>query len=187
MLVVGDSIVYGFGRLNQYARHGSHVGLSTDELPWPLPENGKSFVPAQYRLFASDTYVRPAETAAVKKGSKRGGKGRRRLLWRRRPTACRRIGRSQAVCGRERCCFRGRRCSWRARPIRLSIRRGIWPRGRGRRGGVLQAVAAADGKSIAAYRLDSPPVFDGLIAAGGRLFLSTIDGKLRCFGNEANR
>ncbi|MEW6357607.1 MAG: PQQ-binding-like beta-propeller repeat protein [Planctomycetota bacterium] len=52
----------------------------------------------------------------------------------------------------------------------------------GKKGAVLMAVAKADGKKLSAYRLDSPPVFDGMIAAGGRLFVSTMDGKVVCLG-----
>jgi len=52
----------------------------------------------------------------------------------------------------------------------------------GKRGGLLVAVSAADGKKLAAYRLDSAPNFDGLAAAGGRLYLSTLDGKVICLG-----
>ena len=43
------------------------------------------------------------------------------------------------------------------------------------------AVSAADGKKLAEQKLDSPPVFDGLIAAGGRLYLATTDGRVLCF------
>ena len=51
----------------------------------------------------------------------------------------------------------------------------------GRKGAVLRAVSAADGKMLAACKLDAPPVFDGLIAAGGRLLMCTTDGKVICF------
>ena len=54
----------------------------------------------------------------------------------------------------------------------------------GRKGAVLWAVAAADGKKLAELRLASPPVFDGLIAAKGRLFLATTDGKVLCLGGK---
>jgi outer membrane protein assembly factor BamB len=37
-----------------------------------------------------------------------------------------------------------------------------------------------DGKKLAEYKLESPPVFDGMIAASGRLFISTRDGRLLC-------
>ena len=50
----------------------------------------------------------------------------------------------------------------------------------GKHGAVLRAVSAADGKKLAECKLDSLPVFDGLAAADGRLYLSTTDGKLAC-------
>jgi len=54
----------------------------------------------------------------------------------------------------------------------------------GRKGAVLRAHSAADGKKLAEIKLDAPPVFDGLIAAGGRLYLVTVDGKVVCFGKQ---
>jgi hypothetical protein len=54
----------------------------------------------------------------------------------------------------------------------------------GRKGGVLRAYAAADGTRLSQCKLDAPPVFDGLIAADGRLFLSTTDGKVVCLGGR---
>jgi len=54
----------------------------------------------------------------------------------------------------------------------------------GARGALLLAVSAPDGKKLAAYRLDSAPVFDGMAAANGRLFLSTLDGKVLCFAGD---
>jgi outer membrane protein assembly factor BamB len=52
----------------------------------------------------------------------------------------------------------------------------------GKRGALLAAVNAADGKKLAAYRLDSAPIFDGLAAANGKLYISTLDGKVICLG-----
>ncbi|NQT14373.1 MAG: PQQ-binding-like beta-propeller repeat protein [Planctomycetes bacterium] len=54
----------------------------------------------------------------------------------------------------------------------------------GRKGAVLRTHSAADGKTLAQLDLDAPPVFDGLIAAGGRLFMSTTDGHVVCYGAE---
>ena len=54
----------------------------------------------------------------------------------------------------------------------------------GRAGAVLRAVSASDGATLAEQRLDAPPVFDGLIAAGGRLYLATTDGKMLCFAGK---
>ena len=52
----------------------------------------------------------------------------------------------------------------------------------GRKGGLLRAVSAADGKTLTERKLDAPPVFDGLIAAAGRLILCTTDGRVLCLG-----
>ena len=52
----------------------------------------------------------------------------------------------------------------------------------GRKGAQLQAYSAADGRKLAEYQLKAPPVFDGLIAAAGRLYCSTTDGKVMCMG-----
>jgi len=54
----------------------------------------------------------------------------------------------------------------------------------GRRGGSLWAVSADDGTKLTEHPLDSPPVFDGLIAADGCLFLVTMDGRVRCLGGR---
>ena len=48
----------------------------------------------------------------------------------------------------------------------------------GSRGGRLWAVSATDGEKQAAYELPFLPVWDGMIAAHGRLFLSTADGQV---------
>jgi len=51
----------------------------------------------------------------------------------------------------------------------------------GKQGAVLLAVSAASGNELARYELDSPPVFDGMAAAGGRLYMSTVDGRVISF------
>ncbi|MEW6357605.1 MAG: PQQ-binding-like beta-propeller repeat protein [Planctomycetota bacterium] len=58
---------------------------------------------------------------------------------------------------------------------------------KGERGALLVRVASADGKKLAASRLDSMPVFDGLIAANGRLYMSTSDGKIVCLASGAGQ
>ena len=50
--------------------------------------------------------------------------------------------------------------------------------------GVLRLVSAADGKGVSEHRLASPPVWDGMAAANGRLYLSTQDGKVVCLGGK---
>jgi outer membrane protein assembly factor BamB/quinol monooxygenase YgiN/catechol 2,3-dioxygenase-like lactoylglutathione lyase family enzyme/pimeloyl-ACP methyl ester carboxylesterase len=50
----------------------------------------------------------------------------------------------------------------------------------GRRGALLVAVSRENGAKLAAYRLDFVPRFDGLIAAGGRLYMTTPKGEVVC-------
>jgi outer membrane protein assembly factor BamB len=51
----------------------------------------------------------------------------------------------------------------------------------GKKGALLRAVSAADGSDLAQYEIDSPPVFDGMAAAAGRLYISTVNGKVLCY------
>ncbi|MGD8238631.1 MAG: PQQ-binding-like beta-propeller repeat protein [Armatimonadota bacterium] len=48
------------------------------------------------------------------------------------------------------------------------------------RGGVLVAISTSDGAELARCRLPSPPVFDGMAAAYGRLHICTTDGRVLC-------
>lgn len=50
---------------------------------------------------------------------------------------------------------------------------GAWE---GRKGGVLVVLAAENGRELARYELPAPPVWDGLAAANGRLYLSLVNG-----------
>ena len=58
---------------------------------------------------------------------------------------------------------------------------GAWE---GRKGGVLAAFAASDGRKLTETKLPAPPVWDGLAAAGGRLYVATMDGKVLCLAGE---
>ncbi|NQU24023.1 MAG: PQQ-binding-like beta-propeller repeat protein [Candidatus Nealsonbacteria bacterium] len=48
----------------------------------------------------------------------------------------------------------------------------------------LMAVSTADGTRLAQYPLDSPPVFDGMAAADGRLYISLENGQLLCMDKK---
>lgn len=52
----------------------------------------------------------------------------------------------------------------------------------GNRPGRLFAVSASDGETLAEYSLDAMPVWDGMAAAQGRLFLSLKNGQVVCYG-----
>ena len=51
----------------------------------------------------------------------------------------------------------------------------------GKSGAVLWAVSAGSGEKLHEYNLDSPPVFDGMAAADGSLYLVTMDGRVSCW------
>jgi hypothetical protein len=62
-----------------------------------------------------------------------------------------------------------------------------WGAVEGRKGAELWVLSAADGRKLHELKLDSPPVFDGMAVAYGRLYLSTKDGTVRCLGESRDR
>jgi outer membrane protein assembly factor BamB len=52
----------------------------------------------------------------------------------------------------------------------------------GESGGSLLAVNTAKGEIGSELKLESPPVWDGMAIAQGRLYVASVDGKVRCFG-----
>jgi hypothetical protein len=52
----------------------------------------------------------------------------------------------------------------------------------GQKGTLLRVVSAVDGKGISETELNAMPVFDGLSAAGGKLYVSLKDGSVVCLG-----
>jgi len=54
----------------------------------------------------------------------------------------------------------------------------------GRKRGVLLATDKSNGEKLAEFELPSSPVFDGMIAANGRLFISLMDGSVVCLGAD---
>ena len=57
----------------------------------------------------------------------------------------------------------------------------------GRKGSVLCAYSATDGRKLSDLNIDALPVWDGMAAAQGKLFLAMKDGSIRCFqGSSAD-
>jgi hypothetical protein len=54
----------------------------------------------------------------------------------------------------------------------------------GKKGALLWAVSAVDGKKLAERKLPAMPVFDGMIAAGGRIYYTTTDGRIIALGER---
>jgi outer membrane protein assembly factor BamB len=50
----------------------------------------------------------------------------------------------------------------------------------GQKGALLWVVSASDGSKLTQYNLESPPVWDGMAAAGGRLYISMKNGRILC-------
>jgi hypothetical protein len=139
---------------DKYATHGSHVGV--DE--------------TRYLLFAAGKLP---ET--VEKVDRKGKKVKReevRIHWSRKvPLIVRAM-----VCAGERLFLTGP-------PEGDDGVRGLAGLD-GSRGAVLYAVSARDGVTLADYDLESLPVFDGMIAANGRLYLATKEGKVLCYAGR---
>ena len=54
----------------------------------------------------------------------------------------------------------------------------------GRTAGMLHTASTGDGKPLAHRKLKSPPVWDGLAAAGGKLYMSAMDGSVTCMDRD---
>ena len=54
----------------------------------------------------------------------------------------------------------------------------------GQEGGVLQVNSCSDGKTLSRVNLESAPVWDGMAAAGGRLYLADCDGRVVCMAGD---
>jgi hypothetical protein len=52
----------------------------------------------------------------------------------------------------------------------------------GKRGAKMWAVNVETGEQSEGLELTSPPVWDGITVAQGRVYVSTVDGRLQCFG-----
>jgi hypothetical protein len=53
---------------------------------------------------------------------------------------------------------------------------------KGNRGGIFQLLSASDGNELCKLPLSSPPIFDGMSAVDGNIFISLMNGQVICFG-----
>lgn len=54
----------------------------------------------------------------------------------------------------------------------------------GKKGGLLWTMSTADGAKLTERRLDAPPVFDGMAAVAGRLYIVKQNGTVSCLGER---
>ncbi len=157
LLVCNDNTIYGFGR-NIYPR-GNAGQWTTGEY---------------YRLFsASKTLKMPEEApkpAEQRRGKKAPPKSLVDLKWEEKvqPEV-----RAMVLAG-DTLFFAGPHGSTHESLAAYEGHEGI----------SLQAVSTVDGTHQATHDLDSQPVFDGLSAAQGRLYLSTKSGEVICFAAD---
>jgi len=162
LLVVDGEQVYGFGR-DLYINHGAHVGIDGTTVWHYRP---KSRAETKYRLFASTYGTR--DNKAPAKGRKTRPPANR-VRWN-QPMPV--LARAMVLAGD---------ALFVAGPPDLFATDDPTAALEGKKGGILMAVGPDDGKPAARCDLAAPPVFDGLIAADGRLLMSTMDGKVLCF------
>ncbi len=155
ILVIDGPTVYGYGR-NQFAHTGAHVGIDAATI---FHFRGDQEAPTRktfYQLFAANLP---------------GGEGAERFRWTREvPLVVRAMVKAGPVlfaAGPEHV----EDLSLLADP---ATEAGV--------PGVLAVFSPEDGELLARYELPSVPVFDGMAAAGGRLFLSTLAGEVVSFG-----
>ncbi len=176
IMSVGDNTVYVFGRQPQYYR-------------WTRP--------LEYRLFAADKLWKMPATKPAQKLEPKANKNNRNnqgpfpinnranYRWSEQvPVLVRAMalaGQTLFIAGpkdvlREEGTAEGKEQQIHKQEDALS----------GKDGAALWAVATEDGATLHQYTLESPPVFDGLAAANGRLYIATCDGCVSCWSNSVN-
>lgn len=184
LLVIDESLAYGFGRLNQYDTHGSHVGLTESLTPWPLPERSvRARGTTHYRLFACS---KQPEVIGTVIGEVQTKKGRRRPRTRKdiKYHWSKRLGLiARAMVIADEILFVAgppELLSTNSEALSSSYLSQAQATYEGKQGALLYAVSASDCRKLAEHRLESVPVFDGMAAAYERLYISMKDGSLRC-------
>lgn len=158
-------LVYGYGRENLA---GGPVGHRADS----------------YRLFASRRTSPAAPVPADAAAKQRKSKPPRQVepLW----TDPQSLIVRAMVLGRDRLALAGPRDLGRKLPEPLAFANEPEARAGfdGEQGVYLRIADAADGRTISECELPAMPVFDGLAAANGRLYLATRDGRVLCLAGQ---
>ena len=181
MLVVDGKDVYGYGRLQQYHRNGSHVGLG--RMRYLLYAYAGSAKAAPSPAAAAKAKAPAARKPAQAKRRGRKAPAKPQCRWSRSvPLLARAMllsGRTLFVAGPPDCfAYAGQGIT---DPYHIASAEALREQEAalaGKKGALLWAVSPADGSKIAEHRLNASPVWDGLAAAGGHLYLSTVNGKV---------
>ena len=173
LLVTDGSRVFGFGR-NQYDTPGAHVGIDAAGVWGPI--GGQQGRWTFYRLFG--------QTMDAKLGDRTRPKSEKRSTnepdWTRRiPMLVRAMVLTNAILF-----IAGPSVESKEIPHKPTEVNHLAEALEAGRGGSLLAVSANNGNILATYDLKSPPVFDGMAAAGGRLYVTSEDGEILCLGKR---
>jgi len=174
LLVTDGSRVFGFGR-NQYDIPGAHLGIDGGGVWGPIGKGLGRWT--HYRLFGATLDAQAGKQArreAAKPAASESG-------WTRRIGV---LGRAMVLAD-ETLFVAGPLDAVKEIPHEPTE---VDPLAEaletGRRGRLL-AVSAPDGKTLADHQLASPPVYDGMAVAQGRLYLSTKNGEVVCMTGPA--
>ena len=170
ILAFDDECIYGFGR-SQYIHHGAHVGIDGATVFHFKPQQDAERRFTNYRAFAAERNKpagnQPAD-AAVKRKRAAASRQVRKYRWTGQQPV---IARAIVLTGNN---------LFLAGPPDVFSSEEPAATLEGKRGGLLCVLSTADGSEVARYELDSPPVFDGLAAAGGRLYIAATNGEVLC-------
>ncbi len=177
ILAMDESSIYGFGR-DQYVHFGAHVGIDGRTVFHFRPDRDGKMPLTHYRLFGMD---RAAPKPAPPQAKAKPGEKKRRAQPATPPKQYRWTQElpllvRAMVLADETLFLAGPPDGGKLAQLPAALE--------GRSSGLLQAVSTSDGEKLADYRLDAPPVFDGLVAADGKLYLATMDGSVICFGEK---
>jgi hypothetical protein len=169
LLAFDDSSVYGFGR-SQYIHHGAHVGLDGATVFHFRGNTDSSRRFTHYQAFAIDRKPaagrQPAGTAP-KRPRRRRAPGKNYRWTKQLPVLARAM-----VLADDTLLLAGPPDVFASDEPAAAFA--------GKRGGLLCALSSNDGEMLAQHELGSPPVFDGMAAAGGRLYVAATDGSVIC-------
>jgi outer membrane protein assembly factor BamB len=171
LLVLDDESIYGFGR-SQYIHHGAHVGIDGATVFHFKPQQDAQRRFTHYRAFAAERQKpgrdrQPANAAAKRKRAAASRQTKKYRWTGQQPVVARAI----VLAGNN---------LFLAGPPDIFSSEEPAATLEGKRGGLLCALSAEDGSELAKYDLDSPPVFDGMAATDGRLYIATTNGRVLC-------
>jgi outer membrane protein assembly factor BamB len=149
-----DSFVYGFGR-DVYAVHGSHVGVDASNLLSYRPKKHKP--ETYYRLFRTGWDTKRNEV-------------KQNHYW------------TKIIPLLIRAMVLTENALIIAGPPDGSNLENLHSALNSSKGGLLYLVSPSTGEKMSELKLDSPPVFDGMAVADRKVYMSSLDGRIFCFG-----